>query len=62
MAKLSKTTREYYIKEILENMPESENEFYHVRCDEILIEILEAYGEKEIVEAYRKAQKKFWYA
>ena len=62
MAKLTKTERERYLKEILEYMPESFEEHYHQQCDSILVAILEKLGEKEIVEAYRKAQKHFWYA
>lgn len=47
------------IKE-LNNMTNEDPEMNHKRADDILLEVLTAYGEIELVAAYSKIKK--WYA
>lgn len=46
----------------LEEIKKIDNEPYHGACDNLLIELLEKLGYKELVKLYKEAQKSFWYA
>lgn len=39
-----------------------DNEYYHVRLDDMLVNFLKDMGYKELAEKYEKASEHFWYS
>lgn len=62
--KIMKQLEKEYCEKIkkLEEIKKIDNEPYHGACDDLLIELLEKLGYKELVKLYKEAQKFFWYA
>ena len=40
----------------------TDNESYHIELDELLLNLLDNIGYKEIVKMYNKAKEYFWYS
>lgn len=63
LAKIEELNRKYITPETEENNGYcGDEESYHREMDNILLDIIEDLGYKEIADKYKEARKWFWYA
>lgn len=62
--KIMKQLEKEYCQKIkeLKDLKDIDREQYHVVCDDLLVELLERIGYKNLTKLYQEEQEYFWYA